>query len=330
MKNKNLHIAKQEKNDEFYTQLIDIEKEMQHYKTKFNNKIVYCNCDSEQSNFWVYFTTNFHSLGLKKVIGTHYTKEHSSYKIEYNGLKIIKTSLKNDGDFRSNECIEILKESDIVVTNPPFSLFREYIDQLIKYEKQFLIIGSMNAITYKDVFALLKNNKVWLGNNYVKLFIQPDKNIKSFGNILWFTNLDHDKRHEFICSGIKYSENLNKYIKYDNYDAINVDKTKEIPDDYNDVMGVPITFLDKYNPKQFDILDIANGCGDFDCKPIKKYINAKQVNLDGTYEHGSKINTRGCIGYENKPEGVYYIADNTNKYIKSIYARILIKRKDLI
>jgi len=258
-KNNNLHKAKTAKNDEFYTQMTDIEKELSHYRAHFKDKIILCNCDDPTwSEFWRYFHLNFEFFGLKKLISTHYSATERTYKLEYTGGNDtniedgIKTNLLQNGDFRSPECIELLKEADIIVTNPPFSLFREYTAQLIDYDKKFICIGSQNAITYKEFFPLLKNNQVWLGCTSPKEFIQPDKSIKKFGNISWFTNLDIIKRHEFIDLIEKYSPE--KYPKYDNYDAINVDKVLDIPVDYDGVMGVPITFLDKYNPEQFEIL----------------------------------------------------------------------------
>jgi len=227
-KNLNLNNAKRKKNDEFYTQLFDIENELKHYKHYFKNKVVYCNCDkSSKSNFYKYFMNNFKELQLKRLI----------------------TSCS---DFRSKECIELLKQSDIVVTNPPFSLFREYVTQLYKYNKKFIIIGSMNAITYKEIFKLIKDNKLWFGHNWVKEFKQPDGTIKTFGNICWFTNLETSKRQEDLILYKKY--NPKDYPKYDNYNVINVNRTKNIPMDYNGVMGVPISFLDKYNPDQFEIV----------------------------------------------------------------------------
>ena len=273
MANKTLQQARKNKNDEFYTQLPDIENELKHYHAHFKGKTVLCNCDDPRiSNFFHYFSYNFEHLGLKKLITTCYKSqerdlfsqndsEHAIY-LEYTGNKtggrvpkpeeIGIKRLKGDGDFRSPECIELLKGADIVVTNPPFSLFREYIAILMLYEKKFIIIGNQNAITYKDVFPLLKNNKVWPGYNHVKEFLQSDGNIKKFGNIQWFTNLDISKRHEKLILYKKY--NPADYPKYDNYDAINVDKVADIPCDYDGVMGVPITFLDKYNPEQFEII----------------------------------------------------------------------------
>ena len=263
-KNENLKKAKKEKNDEFYTQLTDIEKELRHYKKHFKDKIVFCNCDDpEYSNFWRYFSLNFEELGLKKLIATHYEPHKQSYKLEmwkdeagvHSGIK----TLKENGDFRSTESLELLQEADIVVTNPPFSLFREYIDKLMKYEKKFLIIGNKNAITYKEFFPLLKENKVWIGYNSVKEFKQPDGTIKKFGNIGWYTNLDIDKRHEDITLYRHYTPE--EYPKYDNYDAVEVSKVSDIPCDYDGVMGVPITFMDKYNPDQFEIIGMSSSAG---------------------------------------------------------------------
>lgn len=257
--NSNLHNAKKAKNDEFYTQLGDIEKEVKNYKKHFKDKVVYCNCDDpEWSNFFKYFTNAFDFLGLKKVITTHYEKDGgSSYKLELSKQgEVIKTDLKGNGDFRSEECIEILKEADIVITNPPFSLFREYVEQLMKNNKQFLIIGSMGSISYKDIFSYIKNNKMWLGINTVKEFKQPDGNIKKFGNICWYSNLEHQKRNEELILFKEFKKEPNGYVKYDNYNAIEISKVKEIPIDYEDEMGVPISFLTKYNPKQFEIIGI--------------------------------------------------------------------------
>lgn len=261
MTNKKLINAKNIKNDEFYTQLSDIEKELKHFRNHFDNKIVFCNCDDPMySNFWKYFHLNFGLLKLKKLITTHYSKESTSYKMEYFGGNDsdcnigIKTSLSENGDFRSDECIELLKQSDIVVTNPPFSLFREYVAQLIEYNKKFIIIGNMNAVTYKEIFPLIKNNKLWLGYNHVKQFIQKDKTLKKFGNVIWYTNCSIPKQQEQLHLTERYTPE--KYPKYDNYDAINVDKVIEIPKGYYGVMGVPISFLDKYSPDQFEIVGI--------------------------------------------------------------------------
>ena len=284
--NRNLHTAKTNKKDEFYTQLSDIEKELNHYKKQFKDKVIFCNCDDpEYSNFWKFCELNFEQLGLKKLISTHFESSKPSYKLELmkdingdgkiNNLDIIKTSLKQNGDFRSPECIEILKEADIVITNPPFSLFREYVAQLIEYDKKFIIIGSQNAITYKEIFKLIKEDKIWLGysihsgdrefkvpNDYplnassCRIDGKGDRYIRIKG-IRWFTNLNYPERYEDLILYKKYNEQ--DYPKYDNYDAINVDKTKDIPYNYNGTVGVPITFLDKYNPEQFELVKFRKG-----------------------------------------------------------------------
>lgn len=266
-KNENLYQAKKTKNDEFYTQIPDIEKELKYYREHLKDKIIFCNCDDpEESHFWKYFALNFKFLGLKKLISTHFEADKLSYKLEITGdinndgkidkFDVVKTSLKQNGDFRSPECIEILKECDVVVTNPPFSLFREFVSQLIKYDKKFLIIGNMNAITYKEIFSLIKDNKIWLGHMSPKEFIKPDGVIQKFGNIKWFTNLPHDKRNENLILYKEYNEK--DYPFYDNCEAININKVKDIPMNYTGVMGVPISFIDKFNPEQFDLLGIAN------------------------------------------------------------------------
>ncbi len=292
--NSTLRKAGKEKNDEFYTQLTDIEKELRHYKDHFRDKVVFCNCDDPRiSNFFHYFSYNFEALGLKKLITTCYKNqnmdlfsEHKSEKaiyLEYNGDKnddripnpeeIGIIELNGDGDFRSAESIELLKQADIVVTNPPFSLFREYVAQLIEYDKKFLIVGNQNAITYRETFELLKANKIWLGidNGGTKWFQVPDhynintksriktennKQYFSMGSVVWFTNLHNRKRNENLLLYKTY--NSTDYPKYDNYEAINVDKVADIPIDYKEIMGVPITFLDKYNPNQFELLGIMN------------------------------------------------------------------------
>ena len=238
MANENLHKAKEAKNDEFYTQLNDVSEELRHYKEHFKNKIIFCNCDDPTwSAFWRYFHLNFDHLGLKKLISTHYDKEKPTYKMEYTGGNDndieagVKTPLEGNGDFRNQECIDLLKEADIVVTNPPFSIAREdFIPQLFEYKKKFLIIGDLNWVTYKIIFPLLKNNEMWMGYSAVKEFLQPDGTIKKFGNKLWFTNLDIKKRHEKLILWKNYTSA--EFPRYDNYDAINVDKVSNIPCDY--------------------------------------------------------------------------------------------------
>ena len=314
--NKNLHKANQAKKDEFYTQLVDIENELKHYKEQFRGKIVYCNCDDPfESNFFKYFAANFNALKLKKLITTSYVKSpivggqlplfemeglkpegKEPFKIEINEVSDInkdgaifledveqllrhnkRSSRKlngdaeyNAGDFRSKECIELLKEADIVVTNPPFSLFREYVAQLVEHNKKFLIIGTNNAIHYKEIFPLIQKNKLWLGyNNGPKKYLVPDnyegksvvaidgQKYMPMGNTSWFTNLDTTKRHKELILYKKYSPK--EYPKYDNYDAIEVSKVTNIPLEYNGAMGVPDTFLDKYNPEQFELIGIPFG-----------------------------------------------------------------------
>lgn len=275
MANVSLSNAKRAKNDEFYTQLSDIENELKHYKSHFAGKVVYCNCDdARKSNFFRFFQKKFNDYGLKKLVTTSYNEDghgsvlvyegdtNSNGKLDDNEVKV--SELKGNGDFRSEECLELLKEADIVVTNPPFSLFREYIATLVQYNKKFLVIGNQNAITYKEIFPLIKENKLWTGNNMVKTFRVPqvtNKNcevlpngeiIAKFGNICWFTNLDIKKRHEEIILYKKYTQE--EFPKYDNYDAIEVSKVCEIPKDYDGIIGVPITFLYRYNPSQFEIV----------------------------------------------------------------------------
>lgn len=282
-KNSNLHTAKKARNDEFYTMLSDIEKEMRYYKDFFKGKVVYCNCDdARESNFFKYFSLNFEFLGLKKLITTGYKADGKGVVLVYEGDKngnrrvdneeIVVKELNGDGDFRSEECIEYLKECDVVVTNPPFSLFREYVKQLMDYGKKFIIIGEQNALTYKEIFPLIKDNKIWWGKSIHsgdRKFYVPDnyplnastcgidENGKRFVNvkgIRWWTNVKEVINNEPLDLYKRYS--FEDYPKYDNYDAINVDKTCDIPMDYDGVMGVPITFLDKYCPTQFEIIDI--------------------------------------------------------------------------
>lgn len=261
--NKNLHKAKRNKNDEFYTQIADIERELRHYTKHFKNKVVFCNCDDpDWSAFTKYFALNFDRLKLKKVISTHYEEGKSSYKLEITRqLKnteeissLPRVPLEGDGDFRSEECIEILREADIVVTNPPFSLFREYIALLIAHEKKFLIIGNINAISYMEVFPLIRSNELWLGQNCIRHFITPAGELYETARTYWYTNLHHSKRDEEFVLVKRYKGNEENYPIYDSYNAIEVSYAVNIPMDYSGVMGVPITFLDKYNPKQFEIV----------------------------------------------------------------------------
>lgn len=259
MANANLHAAKAAKNDEFYTQRSDIEKELRHYWPHFNGKTIYLNCDSERSEFWDYFSGGFEFFNLKKLIATHYSEEGAYKLVMENHGSYTKEYLSGSGDFRSDECVEILKEADIVVTNPPFSLFRDFIDLMVECEKDFIVIGNQNAITYKNVFPLIMNNKLWLGTSLAKTFTTPTGDIQRFGNIGWFTTLDHYKRNFALPLSAVYSPS--KYPMYDNYAAIEVSRTSDIPVDFDGVMGVPITFLNKYNPEQFEIIGSSESGG---------------------------------------------------------------------
>lgn len=348
--NKNLHKAAKAKKDEFYTQLSDIDKELKYYKEQFKNKVVYCNCDDPRiSNFFHYFSYNFEHLGLKKLIATCYKNQNldlfsqndseKAIYLEYEGDKnknkvpdleeIGINYLKSDGDFRSQESIDLLKQSDIVVTNPPFSLFREYVAQLIEYDKKFLIIGNVNAITYREIFRLINENKLWLGasiHSGDREFGVPDnyplnaagyrvdekgrKFIRVKG-VRWFTNLDYRERHDDLILYKKY--NPEEYPMYVNYKAINVNKTNNIPCDYKGHMGVPITFLDKYNPEQFEIigLGISNSGLEIGVKP---YIEEHK-------KYRKDVQKRGAV------DGDLYMI--TNGVVDVPYARIIIRNKKL-
>jgi len=349
-KNNHLADAKSNKMDEFYTQLVDIENELKHYRQHFKDKVVLCNCDDPRvSNFFHYFSYNFHQLGLKKLITTCYKNQERdlfsqndcerAIWLEYNGEmengcvpdidKIGIHYLNGDGDFRSAECIELLKQADIVCTNPPFSLFRDYVEQLIKYEKKFLIIGSQNAITYKEIFPLIQQNKLWMGytggsmtfkvpSDYPEMrsrywVDETGQKWRSMGNTYWFTNLTHKKRNEELFLYKHYT--ADEYFKYENYDAINVDEVKMIPEDYFGIMGVPITFLDKYCPTQFEILGM---CENLDLYHLKtkvytssecKLAYEKKFGKPGTYD----LNASGVI--------------LKNGIREKTYQRILIRRK---
>lgn len=322
LNNTNLNAAGIAKNDEFYTQLSDVEKELKHYRKHFRGKTVYCNCDDPTiSNFYRYFHLNFEKLGLKRLITTCYKNQQpdifsqhdceAAVGVEYEGEGTQPSvfQLKGDGDFRSRECVDLLKQADIVVTNPPFSLFREYVTQLMEHDKKFLIIGNMNAVTYKEIFPLIKNGRLWLGyaQESITMYfdVQPfyangllatkkegtsyeivDGVVKSkMRNAKWFTNLDHRKRHEDLVLFKRYTPE--EYPKYDNYDAINVNKTAHIPVDYEGLMGVPITFLDKHNPDQFEIIWTTDRGGDGMLEHIKLPANrydAPVIDGKGIYK----------------------------------------------
>lgn len=339
MAQKNLHIAKQSKEDEFYTQIEEIEDELKYYKDQFRGKVVFCNCDDpKESNFVKYFSMNFEHLGLKKLIATHYKEANlftreSPYKLEYTGDKNnnrkpdpneFLTRMISDGDFRSEESIELLKESDIVVTNPPFSIFREYIAQLEKFNKKYLIIGNTNALTYKEIFKLIKENKLRTGYtnfNVGMFFIVPDdwekyhhidengKKIARVSTSCWFTNLEVEKHKQSLTLYKKYTPE--EYPKYENFNAINVDKISDIPINYNGAIGVPITFIDKYNPKQFEIigLGISNSGIEIGVKPYKEEHK----------KYRKEIQKRGAVNGD-----LYMI---TNGVVDVPYARVIIKNK---
>ena len=333
--NRDLNKAAINKNDEFYTQLSDIEKELKYYKQYFKDKTIFLNCDDpEYSNFWKYFHLNFYVFGLKKLIATHYEETKQSYKMEIvrngNGegqLSLpdyIKTPLKQNGDFRSEECIEILKEADIVITNPPFSLFREYISQLFEYKKKFIIIGNIHAVKYKEIFPYIKENKVWLGKSIHsgdREFAVPDsyplnaagyridkegkKYIRVKG-IRWFTNLEYEKRHEDLTL---YKEYIPEdYPKYVNFNAIDVSKTSEIPYNYYDFMGVPISFIDSYNPDQFEIIGLGSG-----------YLG-QSIGITGILpEHKKQMKGHSAAG------DLYYLLPDGKPKVP--FSRIIIRRK---
>ncbi|MBE0663734.1 MAG: adenine-specific methyltransferase EcoRI family protein [Bacteroidales bacterium] len=343
-KNRNLQEAKINKKDEFYTQLTDIERELKHYKDHFKDKIVYCNCDDPRvSSFFHYFSYNFEKLGLKKLIATCYKSQNmdlfsqndseQAIYLEYNGDKngnmvpdpaeIGIKILKGDGDFRSKECIELLKHADIVVTNPPFSLFREYVAQLIEYDKKFVIVGHQNAIKYKEIFPLIRDNKIWLGygfkggaghfinvhyKDYATATDRKEGMIRVSG-VHWFTNLEISKRHEDLVLYRKYTPE--EYPKFENFDAINVDVTKDIPADYDGMMGVPITFMDKHNPDQFEIIGvgIANLGLEIGIKPYKPEHK----------KYRKEVQKRGAVDGD-----LYMMVDGV---VTVPYSRIIIKRK---
>ena len=382
--NSQLANAKKVKNDEFYTQLADVENELRYYRKHFKGKTVFCNCDDPfESNFFKYFVLNFNRLGLKKLIATCYatspianqqislfdvlggdeTNKNKPYKAVVTkiydatgdgGIDMLDvaelfkmgenelTELKGDGDFRSDECLELLEEADIVVTNPPFSLFREYVSTLIEHEKEFLIIGNINAITYKEFFPLIKENKVWMGASIHsgdrKFFVPEDYPLNAAGcgidedgrrfirvkGVRWWTNLDYRQRHEDLILIKKY--NPEDYPKYDNYDAINVDITKNIPYDYNGVMGVPITFLDKYNPDQFEILGYTAKDMGYECH---KFYEDLEQSLNGKpfVRNMKSARFSPMIRLDKRPKKTHYRASNVDGYLLKTYGRIFIRNK---
>lgn len=379
--------ANRDKNDEFYTQLVDIEAELRHYRDQFKDKVVFCNCDDPyESNFFKFFAMNFNHLGLKKLIATCFVGSPISgnelplwetaglkdedpprepYKVvitevpdanEDGAIDLsdveallrtdanVMTKLTGDGSFSSPECLALLDEADIVVTNPPFSLFRDFVASLVERDKQFLILGNNNAITYSDIFKLIKEDRLWLGynNGGEKWFRVPDdydhtsteSRVKvvdgvrylSMGNVSWFTNLDTSKRHDSIALYKRF--NPDEFPQYDNYEAIDVGRYAEIPYDFDGAMGVPITFLDKYNPDQFEILGWTRGRDEFELWPSKKYKNASQIKMDGSRSSGGKVNTGPTLLLKERPEkGTVYVADGVDGYLVQTYMRILVRRR---
>ncbi len=305
--NKTLRSANKTKDDEFYTQLSDVEKELKYYREYFKDKVIFCNCDDPiDSNFFKYFELNFYTLGIKRLIATHYDKEKPSYMLEIirddkeEGLitskDIIKTKLKQNGDFRSPECIELLKQADIVITNPPFSLLREYVEQLMEYKKDFIIIGNTNALTYQEIFRYIKDDKIRTGytNFNVGMYFYVPDSYEKYHKIVdgrkmvrvstscWFTTLPVKKHKENIILYKNYNPDV--YPKFDNYNAINVNKVSDIPIDYDGMMGVPITFLDKYNPEQFKVVDALNRYALLDIQKTNENVRNKHshtCNIDG-------------------------------------------------
>ena len=347
MANKGLNAAKKAKKDEFYTQLSDIQEELRHYREHFRGKTVLCNCDDPRvSNFFHYFAYQFEALGLKRLITTCYKNQtpdlfsqndsERAIWLEYTGDKngnripdpeeIGIRQLEGDGDFRSLECIELLKQADIVVTNPPFSLFREYVAQLVKYDKKFLIIGHQNAIKYKEIFPLIKDNRIWLGYGFrggATHFISTYEDIATAGNhkqgmirvsgVVWFTNLEMSKRHEELILYRNYTPE--DYPRYDNYDAIDVNEVAEIPCDWYGLMGVPITFIDKYNPDQFEI--IGNACDTSWCKAAGiEPMGQKTIE---------RLRTQGNKAHVTANMSSLYLTRKGNVILP--YARIIIRRR---
>ena len=330
-KNSNLRKARTVKNDEFYTRLSDIEKELKHYSTHFKGKTVYCNCDDPKiSAFWRYFHINFSALGLEKLFSTHYVANGISYIMEYTGgndfdISIgVKHPLEQDGDFRSIECQVLIDQCDIVVSNPPFSLFSEYITTLLQHNKKFLIVGSKNSVALPEVFLSLKENKMWMGVNRISTFITPSGEEKHFGNIGWYTNLETAKRHQPLALTKHYDPAL--YPRYGNYDAINVNRIADIPCDYFGIMGVPVTFWEVYDPEQFEVITLGANRKLF--TPTKHYEDLVRYDPDGkTMRNHIACNQCLTIEYDEKPNTIYCRASNSDKYLVVPYRRILIRRK---
>lgn len=375
MPNLNFTRARMARNDEFYTQFNDIQAEMNAYidynPDVFRGKTVLLPCDDpEQSNFTKFFVGNFDRFGLKRLVSTSYVPEEGGRgklfvleeDVTQDGRRnmddLVVSQLSGNGDFRSEEVRALRDSADIIVTNPPFSLFREFVAWIMEAEKQFIIIGNMNAITYKEVFPLIRDNRMWLGaTGFVTDMVfgvpegaivkESDKqkaerlgyigNYTRMGNTCWFTNVDHGRRHQplklmTMADNFKHSKHKEirgrtEYVRYDNYDAIEVPFTDAIPSDYDGAMGVPVSFIDKYCPEQFEILGITLG-NTVDYEMTALYTNAIQHNKDGSTQGGGKVNTRAAILVKEAPANVvYYTADNADGYLVSLYPRILIRKK---
>lgn len=356
MANTNLRNASRAKKDEFYTSYADIERECEKYREQFAGKVIYCNCDDpEESNFFKYFADNFDFFKLKKLITTHYEAGKPTYKLEIDHKldlnddgkidisDVERTPLIGDGDFRNKECKKLLQEADIVITNPPFSLFREYVKQLMDFDKKFLILGNVNSITYKETFKLIRQNRIWLGHSIhsgdrefrvpddyplTAAGVRIDENGTKFirvKGVRWFTNLDYTERHEDIILYKQYSPD--EYPTYDNYDAINVDKTADIPQDYAGNMGVPITFLDKYNPEQFDIIALGI-VGSIEFTKNRKMEILKNGEPTGKFT----MNAKGTLYRKYNPakdKNPAFKDYETGELYSSIYARVIIRNKKI-
>lgn len=342
-----MHNAKSAKNDEFYTQLTDVSKELMHYKQHFKDKIIFCNCDDPTwSAFWKYFHLNFSALGLKKLISTHYDKSAPTYKMEYTGgddndiSAGVITRLEGNGDFRNQECLDLLDASDIVVTNPPFSLFREFVTTLVEHKKDYLIIGNTNALACMEIFKLFQADAIRTGytNFNVGMFFRVPDTFEKYTKIenghkmarvstsCWFTSLPVTKHMEKLILWKTYSPE--EYPTYDNYNAINVNKYTDIPCDYDGIMGVPITFLDKWNPEQFELLGCTQrGCHDL-VPDTKKYDDYKEINHktgEPTGSSGSKTNENANLA---KNDGKHnYFINAEGHIVQSTYSRIFIRKK---
>lgn len=345
--NSKLIQARVDKNDEFYTKLSDIKKELKHYKDHFRDKVVYCNCDNpDASNFYKYFYMNFKSLGLKRLLTSFYSPYEPSYALSLTldalgEVKATRAKLRSNGDFRSDESIHLLKLADVVVSNPPFSLFRDYVAQLMSYKKSFIIMGNMNAITYKEFFPLLKDGLVWpgYGFNLALEFMVPDhyplhgkstrvtlcgKKFVKVAGIGWFTNLHHARRFKELPLSALYVPEL--YPKFDNYDAINVDKTSEIPRDYLGIMGVPISFFSKFSPKQFEILGLTQGSCHELVPDTKEYSCYREMTSRGRPTGLSGSSANGNPNLEGRVPHSHYFVNDDGHMVHSLYQRVFIKR----